>query len=79
MRYCFRNILSYRSGTKFTGREITKWATYHYNRRTGRYKQAKTILKNFSNLVPDRYYTIETSHKTSGTGQIRKEILICRV
>jgi len=42
-----KNILSYKSGTIFTGKEINDWINFHLNHETGQRKQAIFLDKNY--------------------------------
>ena len=53
-----KNILSYKLGTKFTGKEIKQWVDFQIKNKTSKYKVALQISKdsNFYNIKDDAYY-----------------------
>lgn len=55
-----KNILSYKPGTKFSGKEILEWAKYQIDHNTSRRKQGQKIINRFSNLKQDCEYEIHS-------------------
>lgn len=53
-----KNILSYKPGTKFFGKEILEWAQYQIDHNTSKRKQGQKIMNRFSNLNPNCEYKI---------------------
>lgn len=52
-----KNIISYKIGTKFSGKEIKEWINYHINNKTSHTKQAQ-CMKKFLNLKDDEVYIL---------------------
>ena len=73
-----RNILSYVPGTKFSGFEILQWAKFQINHKTSHRKQGIHIIRRLGNIKPERYYTITTSYRGTGCGEISKKPLVQR-
>lgn len=74
-----RNILSYKPGTKFSGKEILNWANFQVKHHTSHYKQGRKILHCFGNIKTDRLYIVKTQYETAGCGNIRHEPQIVKV
>lgn len=74
-----RNILSFKPGTKFSGKEILDWANFQVINQTSHFKQGRRILKYFGNIKPERTYLVKTQYETYGCGDIRHEPLIIKV
>ena len=74
-----RNILSYVPGTQFSGKEILDWAKYQVANETSHEDSGRVILEKFSNLVPNRMYTIETNHAGTGCGERIKKPRVWKV
>ena len=55
-----KNILSFKPGTKISGREILNWANFQVEHQTSHFKQGRRILKYFGNLRPERMYLVKT-------------------
>ena len=74
-----KNILSFKPGTKISGREILNWANFQVEHQTSHFKQGRRILKYFGNLCPERMYIVKTQYETDGCGDIRHEPMIIRI
>ena len=74
-----KNILSFKPGTKISGREILNWANFQVEHQTSYFKQGRRILKYFGNLRPERMYLVKTQYETAGCGNIRHEPMVIRV
>lgn len=73
-----KNILSYKQGTKFTGKEIIAWAKFQVENETSHKKQGIYILNHFSNIDLSRLYYIQTSYQGTGCGEIINKPIIIR-
>lgn len=73
-----KNILSFKPGTKISGREILDWANFQVEQQTSHFKQGCRILKYFGNLRPERMYLVKTQYEDFGCGYIRHEPLVVR-
>lgn len=73
-----KNILSFKPGTKISGREILDWANFQIEQQTSHFKQGRRILKYFGNLRPERMYLVKTQYETYGRGEIRHEPMVLR-
>jgi len=56
-----KNILSYQSGTRFTGAEIKAWVKEQLENHTSHEHQAHYMTR-FSNVKDDRLYFISIEH-----------------
>ena len=74
-----RNILSFENGHKFTGQEILDWAKYQVENKTSHEKYAKIMLRRFSNIKPEKMYTVKTNHPGTGCGEIIRKPLVMNV
>ena len=74
-----RNILSFKPGTKFSGKDILNWANFQVEHQTSHFKQGQRILKYFGNIKPERMYLVKTQYETYGCGDIRHEPIIIKV
>ena len=69
-----KNILSYKKGTSFLGKEIKEWAKYNIENQTSHMKQAKYILEKYSNLKEEEKYIIYTNSPGTGCGEVVDKI-----
>lgn len=53
-----KNILSYKSGTVFSGKEIKDWIEYHITHQTSHTKQAIYLQKYHGNIKDAREYLV---------------------
>lgn len=53
-----KNILSYKPGTRFTGKEIKSWIEYHTTHQTSHTKQALHLRQHHSNIRDAREYFV---------------------
>ena len=61
-----RNIISYKLGTRFTGREIKDWIQYHLDNETSHTKVANTMRDYLNRLEDDvMYYLYKENYKSS--------------
>ena len=62
-----KNILSYKLGTIFTGKEIKDWIKYHTERNTSKTRVAKRMTK-FLNLDDnEKYYLYKDTYSSCGS------------
>lgn len=74
-----KNILSFKPGTKFLGKEILDWARYQVENKTSHWKQGVKILSMYGNtLKPDRKYYVSSSYETFGCGDFRHTPIVRR-
>lgn len=73
-----KNILSYKRGSLFSGKEILEWAYYQIKNNTSHKKQANMILKYFPNISPNHYYLIQTRYEGTGTNEIKYRIRLIK-
>ena len=52
-----KNILSYKLGSVFSGKEIKEWINYHLENKTSHTKQA-LYLKRFLNINDENHYML---------------------
>lgn len=72
-----KNILSFRPGTKFLGKEIKEWVNYQCENNTSHKKMAQFIRDHYANISDNKYYTILLSYHGTGCGEvIRKKPLL---
>ena len=64
-----KNILSYKTGTQFSGAEILSWAEHQVRNKTSHLHQGAHILKRFHNVNPQRQYCIKSSYLGTGHGK----------
>lgn len=55
-----KNILSYKAGTKFFGKEILDWEQYQIDHNASKRRQGQKIMNRFPNLKPDCEYIVHS-------------------
>lgn len=73
-----KNILSFKCGTRFTGKEILDWANYQIENNTSHVVDATRILIHYWNLKPDEMYLIKTNYNGTSCGEVVRQILIIK-
>ncbi len=59
-----KNIISYKLGTSFTGREIKEWLQYHLTHETSKTKYAKQMAR-FLSVKDEEWYILMKDGYTS--------------
>ena len=59
-----KNILSYKSGTLFSGKEIKEWIRYQIENETSHYKEA-VDMQRYDVLDEARYYIYKGNYQAS--------------
>lgn len=60
-----KNILSYKPGTKFSGKEIKDWIEFHTSRQTSHTRQALHMQQEYWRLKDTREYLVFPRHVTN--------------
>ena len=75
-----KNILSYKPGTHFSGKEILDWAKYQIENKTSHYAQGKRVMRLYGKtLNPNRSYVIHSSYESWGCGNWVHKPLVMKI
>lgn len=72
-----KNILSFKEGTPFLGKEIKEWINYNIENKTSHSKIACHMSK-FLNILDNELYCIELKSKGTSCGEIKKYPIIVK-
>ena len=62
-----KNILSYKLGTIFSGREIKEWIKYHIENQTSKTNIAKRMMKYLNIADNEKYYLSKGNYLSSAS------------